>query len=135
MTLRIIHRPARTTVPLKPGAEEPVAPPPALTDAPLGGFPIQTLLPVLGAGTSVVVMVVLRGNQMFMLLGAAILIVAVVGGLGMALTQRGNASPDDLAKAFRLTGHFLDMHVWHPRQLPPPSTRAALIEILSRDEH
>jgi len=55
--------------------------------------------------------------------------------LATCLTQRGNASPDDLAKAFRLTGHFLDMHVWHPRQLPPPSTRAALIEILSRDEH
>lgn len=46
------------------------------------------------------------------------------------LAARGNASPDDLRSAFRLTGHFLDMHLWAPRQLPPPATREKLIELL-----
>lgn len=41
------------------------------------------------------------------------------------------AGPADIAAAFALTGHFLDMHVWLPRQLEPPATRAALVKILS----
>lgn len=48
------------------------------------------------------------------------------------LHARGNASPDDLRNAFRLTGHFLDTHVWHPRQIDPPPTREPLIELLTR---
>lgn len=54
--------------------------------------------------------------------------------LATCLTQRGNASPDDLAAAFRLTGHFLDLHVWQARDLPQPSTRDALIQILTQDD-
>ena len=42
------------------------------------------------------------------------------------------ASHTDIAAAFKLTGHFLDMHIWHPRQLEPPATREALIAILTR---
>ena len=49
------------------------------------------------------------------------------------LAARGNASPDDIRKAFRLTGHFLDMHLWSARQINPPPTREPLIELLSRD--
>ncbi|WP_338723242.1 DNA repair protein RecO [Devosia sp. XK-2] len=48
------------------------------------------------------------------------------------LAARGNASPDDIGNAFRLTGHFLDLHIWRPRQLDPPPTREALIEMLTR---
>ena len=48
------------------------------------------------------------------------------------LTARGNASPDDIRKAFRLTGHFLHMHLWSVRQSDPPPTREPLIEMLSR---
>lgn len=48
------------------------------------------------------------------------------------LHARGNASPDDLRAAFRLTGHFLDAHVWSVRNLPPPATRDALIELLTK---
>ena len=50
------------------------------------------------------------------------------------LTGRGNASPDDIASAFKLTGHFLDMHVWGPREIVPPSVRDALIESLTKHE-
>jgi DNA repair protein RecO (recombination protein O) len=48
------------------------------------------------------------------------------------LHARGNASPDDLRAAFRLTGHFLDMHIWHARQIVPPATREPLIDLLTR---
>jgi DNA repair protein RecO (recombination protein O) len=46
------------------------------------------------------------------------------------LVDGGDATPAQLAAAFRLTGHFLDMHVWSPRQIDPPSTRDALVEAL-----
>jgi DNA repair protein RecO (recombination protein O) len=44
------------------------------------------------------------------------------------LVDGGGASPADIVAGFRLTGHFLDMHVWFPRQIDPPPTRDALIE-------
>lgn len=37
------------------------------------------------------------------------------------------ATQADIQSAFALTGHFLDRHIWTPRQLPPPSTRDWLI--------
>ncbi|QQR40934.1 DNA repair protein RecO [Devosia rhizoryzae] len=50
------------------------------------------------------------------------------------LTARGNASPDDLRAAFRLTGHFLDMHLWSARGIEQPPTREPLIDLLTKDE-
>lgn len=46
------------------------------------------------------------------------------------LVDGGGASPSDIAAGFRLTGHFLDMHVWSPRQITPPATRDSLVEAL-----
>jgi DNA repair protein RecO (recombination protein O) len=40
-------------------------------------------------------------------------------------------SPGDLAAAFALTGHFLDMHVWQVRGIDPPAMRDGLIAILT----
>jgi len=51
------------------------------------------------------------------------------------LTARGNASPDDLRNAFKLTGHFLDRHVWSARQIDQPAIREALVDLLSKDSH
>lgn len=48
------------------------------------------------------------------------------------LNARGNASPDDLRAAFRLTGHFLHAHLWSARNIDPPATREPLIEMLVR---
>src|SRR5690606_7587733 len=48
------------------------------------------------------------------------------------LAARGNASPDDLRDAFRLTGHFLDRHVWSARQIEEPPTREPLIFMLTQ---
>jgi S-DNA-T family DNA segregation ATPase FtsK/SpoIIIE len=92
MTLRLVHRPTRVTRPLQRSDAEIISPPPAMQDGAQGGVPIQALLPVLGAGTSVIMMVTLRGNALFMVIGALILIVAIVSGLAMALTQRGAAA-------------------------------------------
>lgn len=41
--------------------------------------------------------------------------------------------PADLAAAFALTGHFLHMHVWDVRGLPPPATRDAMIGLLAHE--
>ncbi len=48
------------------------------------------------------------------------------------LHARGNASPDDIRAAFRLTGHFLDAHLWAARGVEQPATREALIDLLTR---
>ena len=49
------------------------------------------------------------------------------------LTSRGNAGPSDIAAALRLSGHFLEVHVWGARQIEHPSTRDTLVEILARE--
>ena len=62
MTLKQVHRPTRATVsPTRPD-EETVSPPPPL-DAQQGATPFQALLPVMGALSSVVMMVVLRNGN------------------------------------------------------------------------
>jgi DNA repair protein RecO len=48
------------------------------------------------------------------------------------LHARGNASPDDIRAALRLTAHFLDQHVWHARDIDPPTVREPLIDMLSK---
>ncbi|WIE74693.1 type VII secretion protein EccCa [Curtobacterium sp. MCSS17_007] len=89
---RIVHRPARVSTPLVRPEPEQLAPPPQLPEGPSGGLPLQSLLPVVGAVSSVVMMVVLRGNNpVLMVVAALVFVVALVGGLGMAFTQRGNA--------------------------------------------
>jgi DNA repair protein RecO (recombination protein O) len=48
------------------------------------------------------------------------------------ITSDAQPGPGDLADAFRLTGHFLRMHVWEPRQVDPPAIRDSLVETLSQ---
>ncbi|CDP54355.1 DNA recombination and repair protein RecO [Devosia sp. DBB001] len=48
------------------------------------------------------------------------------------LRGEGTATPQDVADAFAISGHFLDMHVWHPRQIEPPAVRGVLVEMLGR---
>jgi S-DNA-T family DNA segregation ATPase FtsK/SpoIIIE len=89
----VVHRPTRVTTPVTRPDSEQLAPPPQLPEGPAGGIPLQSLLPVVGAISSVVMMVVLRGNNpVLMVVAALVFVVALVGGLGMAFTQRGNAA-------------------------------------------
>ncbi|MET0854720.1 MAG: type VII secretion protein EccCa [Microterricola sp.] len=90
MTLRIVHRPARVTRAVEATEREMIAPPPIMPDGPVGGLPMQTMLPVLGALSSMTMIMVLRTNPVMVVVGAMILVVALVGGVGMALSQRGN---------------------------------------------
>lgn len=43
------------------------------------------------------------------------------------LIMHDEPSAGDVADAFRLTGHFLDLHVWLPRQLDQPAVRDMFI--------
>jgi ESX secretion system protein EccC len=93
MTLQLVHRPSRITRPIKPEAPETIAPPPTITDGHVSGMPIQSFLPVIGALSSVVMIVVLRNNNpMFLVVGGVLLVVALIGGLAMALSHRGSAT-------------------------------------------
>lgn len=48
------------------------------------------------------------------------------------LLDESQPNEGDVAAAFRLTGHFLNMHVWTARQLEPPATRDPLIGLLAK---
>ena len=94
MTVRLVHRPTRITRPIQPEESENITPPPQLAEGSIGGVPVQALLPVVGALSSVVMIVVYRGssNPLFLVVGAVLLIVALIGGLAVTVSQRGNAS-------------------------------------------
>jgi DNA repair protein RecO (recombination protein O) len=47
------------------------------------------------------------------------------------LISDAEPTPEDLADAFRLTGHFLDLHVWMQRQLDPPAIRDTFARLVS----
>lgn len=90
-TERLSNRPTRVVHPVEPPEEQALATPPSLTEG-AGSSPLQMLLPVIGALTSVTMMVVLRhGQPLFLLLAAVIFVVAVVGGVAFALSSRGRA--------------------------------------------
>ncbi|WP_421742482.1 hypothetical protein [Cellulomonas sp.] len=91
MTRTLVHRPARVVRPLAPPPDVPVAAPPQMNDA-AGGSGLQSMLPVVGAVGSMTMMLVLRGNPLFVLVGVMVLVVALVGGVGMALSHRGTAA-------------------------------------------
>ena len=50
------------------------------------------------------------------------------------LVEAPGATPDvaDILAAFRLTGYFLDRHVYEPRGLEPPGARASFLALLAR---
>lgn len=91
MNVRIVHRPARISEPVEPADDVVLAPPPPIGEGPTG-FPLQSLLPIVGSLSSITMIVLLRNNPIMVVVGAVILVVALVGGLGMAFTQRGNAA-------------------------------------------
>ena len=90
MTLKTVHRPTRMTIPLERPGPESIAPPPPNDDDNAGRPPLQFLLPIIGALSSVVTMVVLRNGQpLFLVIAAVVFVVAVVGGIGFAISSRG----------------------------------------------
>jgi S-DNA-T family DNA segregation ATPase FtsK/SpoIIIE len=89
MTLHVVHRPTRATVPVTPPEPDLIAPPPLDEDT-SGRTPLQFLLPIIGAMSSVVMMVVLRNGQpLFLMIAALVFLVAIIGGVGFAISSRG----------------------------------------------
>ncbi|MFJ3227027.1 type VII secretion protein EccCa [Streptomyces sp. NPDC086783] len=89
MTQSLIHRPARSTRPLAPAGPRTVEPPPNLPEGKLGNA-ATALLPMAGVMGSVVMMTVIRNSQ-FAALGAMVLVIALLGAVGLFLSQRGKA--------------------------------------------
>ena len=93
----LVHRPTRSTLPVPEAEPETLAAPPPVVDA-AGGVPLQFLLPMVGALSSVVMMVVMRNGQPLFLLVAGVVLApqspscAFQGqkpALGMAATGAG----------------------------------------------
>ena len=47
------------------------------------------------------------------------------------IDRKAEPEAGEVEAAFALTGYFLDRHVWMPRAIDPPPTRAPLVDILS----
>ena len=97
----LVHRPTRSTLPVaEPEPETLAAPPPVVSEA--GGFPLQFLLPMVGAMSSVIMMVVMRNGQpLFLLIAGVIFVLALVAGLGFALSSRGRKAAEQAAQRTR----------------------------------
>ncbi|WP_316670811.1 type VII secretion protein EccCa [uncultured Propionibacterium sp.] len=92
MSLRIVHRPARVTEPLTRPEPRTISSPPNAGDLPSGGMHSQLLLPMLGALSSTLMMVVMRNGQpVYMLIAAVVLLVAVISAIVMTFSGRGQA--------------------------------------------
>ncbi|WP_269858425.1 type VII secretion protein EccCa [Streptomyces sp. RPT161] len=89
MTIRLVHRPARTTRHLVGSEPRTVEAPPNLPEGKTGGA-AHTLMPIAGVMSSVVMMTVLRSGQ-YAAVGAMVLVVTVLGSMGLLLSQRGKA--------------------------------------------
>ncbi len=96
-----VHRPTRSTLPVpEPEPETLAAPPPVVTEA--GGVPLQFLLPMVGALSSVIMMVVMRNGQpLFLLVAGVVFALALVAGLGFALSSRGRKAAEQAAQRTR----------------------------------
>ncbi|MFC8039023.1 type VII secretion protein EccCa [Paenarthrobacter sp. NPDC057355] len=90
MTTRIVHRPARTTLPERiPEAAQLDAPPQLAGGA--GGMNLLALVPMLGAATSVTVMMLFRGSSLAGI-GAIMMVATVLASVVLMFSQRGKAT-------------------------------------------
>jgi S-DNA-T family DNA segregation ATPase FtsK/SpoIIIE len=104
MTKQLVHRPTRTTYPLEQPKPRELAPPPELGEN-NSGMPIQMLLPIVGAMSSMVMMVVLRnGRPLFMMLAGVVFVIAIISGVLFAFTSRGRQARQARVKR----GYYLD---------------------------
>lgn len=92
MSYRVIHRPARTTRPARIGHEVSLEAPPVI-DQSAGKANLLTIVPLLGAATSMTVMMLFRGSP-FAAVGALMMIVTVMASIVLLFTQRGKARRD-----------------------------------------
>lgn len=87
---RLVHRPARMVRPATNDGPRTIEAPPTLPEG-RSGNPLQALLPVAGATSSLGMMLVFR-NPAMLAVGALVMVVTVLGGLVMVLSQSGQAA-------------------------------------------
>jgi S-DNA-T family DNA segregation ATPase FtsK/SpoIIIE len=85
-----VHRPARMVRPATARGPRAIEAPPTLPEG-RSGNPLQALLPVAGATSSLGMMLVFR-NPAMLAVGALIMVVTILGGLVMLLSQGGQAA-------------------------------------------
>ena len=90
MTTRIVHRPARTTMPGQAPEPTQLDSPPQLA-AGAGGMNLLALVPMLGAATSVTVMMLFRGSSLAGV-GAIMMVATVLASVALMFSQRGKAT-------------------------------------------
>ncbi|GAB2476093.1 type VII secretion protein EccC [Jatrophihabitans fulvus] len=81
MTTRVVHRPARDVRPVPAPEPLELSAPPLLPDKRTGGPPVQALLPMVGAMSSMTMMITLRNNPVLVAVGALVMVVALLGGV------------------------------------------------------
>lgn len=96
MTTRLVHRPARTTIPEQPPEAAALDAPPQLAGGG-GGMNLLGLVPMLGAATSVTVMMLFRGSSLAGI-GALMMVATVLASVVLMFSQRGKATRQRAAK-------------------------------------
>jgi S-DNA-T family DNA segregation ATPase FtsK/SpoIIIE len=91
VTIRVVHRPARTVLPAPEPERRLIEAPPTLPEEGAQGNQVMMILPMVGMMASLAIMTVLR-NPAFMAFGAVLLVVAVLAGGAMLLSRRGQVS-------------------------------------------
>ena len=88
MSVKVLHRPARTTAPARRMDDFVMDAPPPMEQGKSGGLNMMSLVPLLGAGVSMTVMMLFRGSSLAAV-GALMMIATVLASIVMMLSQRG----------------------------------------------
>ena len=87
MSVKLLHRPARTTPPARSMEAFTLDAPPQIEGG-KGGMNMMSLVPLLGAGVSMTVMMLFRGSPLAAV-GALMMIVTILASIVMMVSQRG----------------------------------------------
>ena len=90
--IQLVHRASRVVHAAQPPEPILIPPPPQLADTGSQSFPFQMLLPLVGAGSSMLMMTLLRANPIFALLGAVVMVITAVGMLVSLVSRRAGQS-------------------------------------------
>lgn len=87
MSVKLIHRPARTTPPARTVEPYALDAPPPVNEG-RSGMNMMSLVPLLGAGASMTVMMLFRGSSLAAV-GALMMIVTILASIAMMVSQKG----------------------------------------------
>ncbi|SDI95598.1 DNA segregation ATPase FtsK/SpoIIIE, S-DNA-T family [Frankineae bacterium MT45] len=92
MTTQLVNRPARTVHPTVAPAPTQIVAPPTLPERRSGTPLLQLLLPLVGAVSSMTMMITLRRSPLMLAAGVLMMVTAVLGAVAMVASQRGQAT-------------------------------------------